>query len=335
MKHDLERSRCRPRKGQRIRAGGRDYVLLGSLGDGAVGLVRKATDRKTGRVVAVKFLAPDPKYIEVSAFDDVARRFRREGLRGAGLSHENLVRIIAYEDNEDGNCFESRKIKNPLIVMEYVRGGSLESLIKRVERSGSRNSNITEQTLSVAARVCRALCYLHERKITHRDVKPANIFLSSTAVGSQPAVVKLGDFGVTKWGDFLAAAASGTLTASHQRGLGTFKYMSPEQAIRPKDVTVRSDMFPLGITLFELFTGRILPSPHHVFEIMSVRRNRDSITGKLFALGLRCPPVEEDIFNLVLDMFLNRPKSRPTSANAGAFIEFYLERMFEIGENDL
>ena len=84
-------------------------------------------------------------------------------------------------------------------------------------------------------------------------------------------MIKLGDFGIVKWGDFHAALATGTLTTTHQQGLGTLKYMSPEQAIKPRDVTARSDIFSLGITLYEVFTGSILASPHHVFQLMNAR----------------------------------------------------------------
>src|SRR5258708_19010419 len=92
--HPLSRSRCRPQAGTRVRAGAREYELQGSLGDGAVGLVRKAKDLSANRQVAVKFLAPDPKYIDPAVFEDVADRFRREGLRGIRLRHEHLLQII-------------------------------------------------------------------------------------------------------------------------------------------------------------------------------------------------------------------------------------------------
>jgi eukaryotic-like serine/threonine-protein kinase len=205
--HRLARQRCHPRSGQRFGAGGKKYEFLGSLGDGAVGIVRKARNLTNNKIVAVKILAPDPKYIDVAAFDDVAQRFKREGIRGAHLKHDNLVEIIAYEDNDDGSCFESGGVKAPFIVMEYVGGHTLESLIKRMAASSAQGTaQITRQTLFIASRISTALSYLHDRRVIHRDVKPANVFLSASTLGSTPSVVKLGDFGVTKWGDFLATA---------------------------------------------------------------------------------------------------------------------------------
>jgi serine/threonine-protein kinase len=331
--HPLSRVLCKPQPGSHFEAGGRGYTLHGRIGSGAVGIVRKARDRASNRLVAVKFLAPDPRYIEVAAFDDVAERFRREGVRGAGLRHDNLVDILAYEDNSEGKAFASRSLKNPFIVMEHVRGRTVERLIRRLSAQGDGQIHITRQTLSIAARLTRALLHLHERKIVHRDVKPANIFVSATAPGLVPSELKLGDFGVTKWGDFLAATTTGTLTMSHQQGLGTLKYMSPEQAVRPKEVTVRSDMFSLGITLFELFSGQLLPSPHHVFEIMTARNMRGSVAGKLYQLGLRrVSPGEEAVFEKILDMFLNAA-GRPTSKEMAGRFETWLERSVEAGQS--
>jgi len=329
--HRLARQKCHPHSGQRFVAGGQNYEFSGSLGDGAVGIVRKARNLRNDKIVAVKILAPDPKYIDVAAFDDVAQRFKREGIRGAHLKHENLVEIIAYEDNDDGSCFETRGVTAPFIVMEYVGGHTLESLIKRMAASKQQGTaQMTKQTLFIASRISAALSYLHERRVIHRDVKPANVFLSASTLGNTPSVVKLGDFGVTKWGDFLATAVSGSLTVTMQQGLGTLKYMSPEQAVRPKDVTVRSDMFSLGITLFELFTGQILQSPHHVFEIMSARASRDGTMGKLLALGVKCPDQYVAIFEVILDMFLTSPKSRPTSSTVAGRMLFSLERFSSV-----
>jgi len=331
--HKLGRRGCHPHSGQRFKVGSQRYEFMGSLGDGAVGLVRKARNLATNEIVAVKVLAPDPKYINEAAFDDVKRRFEREGRRGARLHSENLVKIVAYEDNEGGSCFDGGVVKNPFIIMEYVRGCTLESLIKNMDSSSEwlTPTHINKQTLSIASYVSSALVYLHDRNVIHRDVKPANVFLSSSKVGAIPSEVKLGDFGVTKWGDFLATAASGSLTVTMQEGLGTLKYMSPEQAVRPKDVTVRSDMFSLGITFFELFTGKILGSPHHVFEIMSARSSRQGIMAKLVALGVKCPHEQVSVFELILDMFLTSPKGRPSSAIVNGKMSYFLERLSENG----
>ena len=247
-------------------------------------------------------------------------------MRGAGLAHDNLVKVVAYEDNEDGKCFDGNQVSNPFIIMEYVRGCTLESLIRNMSDSRTEHVRLNKQTLSIAVKVANALEYLHHLKIVHRDVKPANVFLSTNALGAIPSVVKLGDFGVTKWGDFRAAFATGILTVSHQQGLGTLKYMSPEQSVKPKHVTVRSDMFSFGITLFELFTGRLLPSPHHVFEIMMARNSRGTVGRRLLTLGITCPffGKEEHLFSLILDMFLSGPKGRPTSTKARAMMQAML-----------
>src|SRR5258708_27390773 len=129
MAHRLERDRCKPEAGQTFVADGKTYQLMGRLGDGAAGLVRKAKLADSERVVAVKFLAQDPKYIDTDVFDDVEKRFKREGERGAHLRHNNLVTILAYSDNEKGAAFRGRGPTNPFIIMEYLEAKTLESYI--------------------------------------------------------------------------------------------------------------------------------------------------------------------------------------------------------------
>jgi serine/threonine protein kinase len=95
MAHWLSRGRCKPESGQKFTMGSAEYVLQGKLGDGAAAIVRKVQRISDAGELAIKFLAPDPKYIDEAVFDDVAARFRREGQRSQKLSHENLVKIHA------------------------------------------------------------------------------------------------------------------------------------------------------------------------------------------------------------------------------------------------
>jgi len=207
--------------------------------------------------------------------------------------------------------------------MECVRGRTLEHFIRRSSQSGEqRLFSVTKDKLSIAVKICEALTYLHKQKLVHRDVKPANVFLSS---GTNPGSVKLGDFGIMKWGDFHASLATGALTATSQQGLGTLKYMSPEQAVRPKDVTNRSDIFSLGITLFELFTDQILLSPHHVFEVMNARLILGTTTSRYHQMGYALPSGSEVIAELLLDMHLRGITRRPSIDKVLGRLQWSLE----------
>ncbi len=331
MPHRLARSRCKPQVGQRFTVNARDYELRGYLGDGAAGIVRKAIDIADSKLVAVKFLAPDPKYIDQAAFEDVARRFKREGERGAHLVHEHLLKIIAYSENEKGASFKAKQPSNPFLVMEYLDGRTLESYIRSTPQTERGVFVLNQPRLSIAVQIARALEFLKVKKLVHRDVKPANIFLRKT----QSQVKwhsKLGDFGVMKWNDFQAALATGTLTTMTQRGLGTLKYMSPEQALRPKLVTSKSDIWSLGITLFELFTGQILATAHHVYELQAARRAPGTTWSRFSALECRLPPDNAGIAELVLDMFL-APDGRPSIDRIRGRLEYEYESRF--GEGSL
>jgi eukaryotic-like serine/threonine-protein kinase len=327
MKHPLVRSKCKPQVGQHFEIGGRAYELHGKIGDGAVGLVRKARRLDSADIFAVKFLAPDPKYIDPSSFDDVARRFEREGNRGTHLDHINLLKVIGYADNAGGRAFKTGTPTNPFIVMEYVENRTLESFISNAPAGDRGTFTVTKERLGIAIQICHALEYLKEKKLVHRDVKPANIFLRTTP---RPAgwLAKLGDFGVVKWGDFHAAVATGTLTATSQRGLGTLKYMSPEQAVRPKTVTIKSDIWSLGITLFELFTGQILASAHHVYEIQAARRAHGTTWSRFTGMEITLPNENSDVADLVLEMFL-AADGRPPIEKIRGRLEFAYESRFD------
>ena len=195
-----------------------------------------------------------------------------------------------------------------------VCGRTLESELRAIHPTRRGVFELSREWLLVAIQLTDALSYIHKKKLVHRDVKPANVFLSRHTTGNGLPFVKLGDFGVVKWGDFHQAMATGTLTMTHQQGLGTLKYMSPEQAIRPKAVTIKSDIFSLGITLYELFTGEILASPHHVFQIMNARLLRGDTFARFLELGHRISGYDH-LCGKLLDCFLRGADNRPKIAD--------------------
>ncbi|MGH7485505.1 MAG: protein kinase domain-containing protein, partial [Thermoanaerobaculia bacterium] len=139
--------------------------MAGALGDGAVGLVRKATRESDKQMVAVKLLAPDPKYIEESSFDDVAARFKREGERGVKLRHPHLIAIKAYSDNLNAQVFEGTGPTNPLLIMEFLRGKTLESFIRNLDDEEAGRFQITQTKLNIAVQITSAIESLHNSKL--------------------------------------------------------------------------------------------------------------------------------------------------------------------------
>jgi len=205
------------------------YRILGKLGGGGMGVVYEAEDLKLGRHVALKFipenLAGDPKSLE---------RFTREARAASLLNHPNICTIHGIEDNNG----------HPFIVMEKLEGESLKQHI-------ARHAMPVEEVLDVGVQVADALVASHIKGIVHRDVKPANIFLTPTGQ------VKVLDFGLAKLVHNLGTedeAADLSLTAV---GVipGTAVYMSPEQA-RSETVDARSDLFSFGVVLYEMATGK-------------------------------------------------------------------------------
>ena len=200
---------------------GRRYRTIETIGSGGMADVFKAVDEVLGRTVAVKVL--HPRYASDPGF---VQRFRQEAASAANLSHPNIVNI--YDWGQDGDTY--------YIVMEYVRGADLKSLVE--ERGPFPPVKVAEYGAQVAA----ALSVAHGYDIIHRDIKPHNIVL--TPDGS----IKVMDFGIARAGN-----TNMTQTGSV---LGTAQYVSPEQAQgRPLGAT--SDLYSLGIVLYELATGRL------------------------------------------------------------------------------
>ncbi|MHC4506796.1 MAG: protein kinase domain-containing protein, partial [Planctomycetota bacterium] len=201
------------------------YEFQGEIGRGGMGVVYLAIDRDLGRPVAIKFL-PD----ELSSKPAALELFRAEARAAGAMNHPNLVHV--YDVGSIGG--------RPCIVMEYVPGRTVRDLMRRPD-SRARKPLSPARTAEIARDVAWALDYAHEQNVIHRDVKPGNILLSETGQ------VKLMDFGISKMleGD----------TEGQTQGRGTPQYMPPEQ-ILGRGIDGRTDLYALGISVFEMLTGR-------------------------------------------------------------------------------
>jgi hypothetical protein len=195
--------------------------ILEEIGSGGMATVFKAVQQPLGRTVAIKALKPS-----IAVDSQFAKRFEREAHFMASLQHENILHVHDFLKLE-GSMY---------IVMEYVQGIDLFDLLER------RAQLPVDVAAIIALQVARALDYAHFRGIVHRDVKPANIMIS------RQGEVKLMDFGIARDDSMRDLTETGT-------GLGTPSYMSPEQILGDK-LDFRSDLFSLGIVLYQMVTGQ-------------------------------------------------------------------------------
>ncbi|MHC4605610.1 MAG: protein kinase domain-containing protein, partial [Planctomycetota bacterium] len=208
----------RSAEGQRI---GR-YEIHEKIGAGGVGVVYRARDPELGREVAVKILG------DLAGLSEEARaRFRREAHAAAGLTHPNLVKV--FDVGEDGN--------RGYLVMELVAGASLREILRGKDRDLRSLLRLLEKT-------ARGVGQAHRHGIVHRDLKPANILMGA---GEEP---KIGDFGL--------AFLQGRDTALTETGsvVGTPMYMAPEQIEGMRNITPRTDVYALGVILYEMLTRK-------------------------------------------------------------------------------
>jgi eukaryotic-like serine/threonine-protein kinase len=197
------------------------YRVLKKLGSGGMADVYCALDQQLGRQVALKLL-----YRHFAADEQFVERFRREASSAAGLQHPNIVGI--YDRGEwDGTYY---------IAMEFIEGRTLKDVIRE------RGPAPSEAAVDIVLQILRAARFAHQRGIVHRDIKPHNVLIDNDGR------VKVADFGIAR-----AGASDMTETGLI---MGTSQYLSPEQA-QGKPVDARSDLYSIGIVLYELLTGRV------------------------------------------------------------------------------
>ncbi len=201
------------------------YRILSQLGKGGMAVVYEALDTTLDRRVAIKFIQPGKEQLDI-----FLARFRREGKALGKLSHPNIVKIFDYGEFEG----------SPYLVMDYIQGGTLKDLMNGKPLPWQRSVQITIQ-------IARALEAAHKESILHRDIKPTNILMANDR---DPM---LSDFGIAK----LVGDSSKTTTTLTDTGvgIGTPDYMAPEQGVGNADE--RSDIYALGVVLYQLITGRL------------------------------------------------------------------------------
>ena len=248
------------------------YEIVGRIGAGGMSNVYKARDLKLNRYVAIKVLKP-----EFSADESFVKKFRVEAQSAAGLSHPNIVNV--YDVGEENGVH--------YIVMELVQGITLKHYI---ERKGTLD---IREVLNISVQVASGMGAAHANRIIHRDIKPQNVIMS------RDGKVKVTDFGIAK------AADSTTVTTN---AAGSVHYISPEQA-RGGYSDEKSDIYSLGITMYEMVTGRV---PYDGENNVSVALQH--IQGNMTPPRQINPDIPRSVERIILKCTMKKPDLRYTSA---------------------
>lgn len=250
------------------------YELLEKIGDGGMAVVYKARCRLLNRFVAIKILKPeftkDLKFIE---------NFRRESQAAASLSHPNIVNI--YDVGKEGNIY--------YIVMELIEGQVLSDIIK------NDGPMAYAKAVEIVKQIALALSFAHKNHIIHRDVKPHNVLIT------REGTAKITDFGIAK------AVNAGTIVGNTGTIMGSVHYFSPEQA-RGGYVDEKSDIYSLGIVLYELVTGRVPFDADNPVAVALMHMNDEMVPPSQYAPDI--PKTLEEIIMKATNKYqVNRFKS--------------------------
>jgi serine/threonine-protein kinase len=223
------------------------YRIVRPLGEGGMGAVYEAIQEPIQRRVAIKLLLP-----QYGQNRDVLARFFNEARVVNLIEHPSIVQISDYGQTEDGTAY---------LVMEYLHGETLSGRLDRLRRAGERLRPV--KAVQLAAQIADALAAAHKKAIVHRDLKPANVMLvrDSAVAGSERA--KILDFGIAKLTQGQAKGTANNLV------MGTPQYMSPEQCRGAGLVDDKTDVYALGVMLFEMLAGRPPFLAENAVEYMS------------------------------------------------------------------
>lgn len=254
-------------KGQKIND---RYQIIKTIGEGGMANVYLAYDTILDRNVALKVLRGD-----LANDEKFVRRFQREALSASSLSHPNIVEM--YDVGEDDGQY--------YIVMEYVEGKTLKQLIKK------RGALTVSEVVDIMLQLTDGLAHAHESYIIHRDIKPQNILIMENGL------VKITDFGI-------AMAMNAAQLTQTNSVMGSVHYLPPEQA-NGKGATVKSDIYSLGILMYELLTGTIPFKGENAVEI-ALKQMKEPLPD----VTIENPDIPQSIENILLRATAKNPKNR-------------------------
>jgi len=258
-------------KGQKISD---RYQIIKSIGEGGMANVYLAYDTILDRNVAVKVLRGD-----LANDEKFVRRFQREALSASSLSNPNIVEV--YDVGEDNGEY--------YIVMEYVEGKHLKNLIKK------RNKLTTAEVIDIVLQITNGLSVAHDSYIIHRDIKPQNILILENGL------IKITDFGI-------AVAMNATQLTQTNSVMGSVHYLPPEQA-SGKGATLQSDIYSIGILMYELLTGKLPFRGDNAVEI-ALKHLKEPIP----SIRDELPDLPQSVENIILRATAKNPKNRYADA---------------------